>query len=94
VLNPPYGERMGADVELEEIYHRIGDFFKQRGQGYTGFVFTGSPELGKRVGLRASQKIPFFNSEIECRLLGYKLYAGTIRAKYNPAVPPAAPPPA
>jgi putative N6-adenine-specific DNA methylase len=92
VLNPPYGERMGADDGLDELYRRIGDFFKQRGQGYTGFVFTGSPDLGKRVGLRASRKVPFFNSEIECRLLGFKLYEGTIRAKYNTPVPPVSPP--
>jgi putative N6-adenine-specific DNA methylase len=91
VLNPPYGERMGADAELEELYGRIGDFFKKRGAGYTGYVFTGSPVLGKRVGLRSSQKIPFFNSEIECRLLGFKLYEGSVRAKWNtggPAEPP------
>ena len=81
VVNPPYGERLGQTPELAELYGRIGDFFKQRGQGYTGYVFTGNPALGKRVGLRSNQKIPLFNSEIECRLLGYRLYEGTIRAK-------------
>jgi 23S rRNA G2445 N2-methylase RlmL len=79
VLNPPYGERMGSTPELEELYHRIGDFFKKRGQGYTGYVFTGNMDLGKRVGLRTRRKIPFFNSEIECRLLEFELYSGTRR---------------
>jgi 23S rRNA (guanine2445-N2)-methyltransferase / 23S rRNA (guanine2069-N7)-methyltransferase len=83
VLNPGYGDRLGSVAELEPLYGRIGDFFKQRGQGYTGYVFTGNPALAKRVGLRSNQKIPFFNSEIECRLLGYRLYEGTIRAKWN-----------
>ncbi len=87
VLNPGYGDRLGTVPELEPLYGRIGDFFKQRGQGYTGFVFTGNPDLAKRVGLRSNQKIPFFNSEIECRLLGYRLYAGTIRAKWNKGEP-------
>jgi 23S rRNA G2445 N2-methylase RlmL len=79
VLNPPYGERMGATPELETLYHAIGDFFKKRGQGYTGYVFTGNSDLGKRVGLRTRRKIPFFNSEIECRLLEFELYSGTRR---------------
>jgi putative N6-adenine-specific DNA methylase len=85
VLNPPYGERLDGETDLEYLYHGIGDFFKKRGQGYIGFVFTGSPDLGKRVGLRTRRKIPFFNSEIECRLLEFELYSGTRRAsKLNP----------
>ena len=82
-LNPPYGERLGDARELEPLYRRIGDFFKQRGHGYTGYVFTGNPALGKRVGLRGNRKVTFSNSELECRLLGYRLYAGTIRSKWT-----------
>jgi len=85
VVNPPYGERLGQTPELVELYGRIGDFFKQRGQGYTGYIFTGNPALGKRVGLRSNRKIPLFNSELECRLLGYRLYAGTVRSKWKNA---------
>ncbi|OEK01865.1 RNA methyltransferase [Roseivirga sp. 4D4] len=77
MMNPEYGERLGADKDLEEIYTAIGDFFKQRCKGYTGFVFTGNLNLAKRIGLRTSAKIPFFNARIECRLLKYELYQGT-----------------
>lgn len=77
MMNPEYGERLGADKDLEEIYAAIGDFFKQRCKGYTGFVFTGNLNLAKRIGLRTSAKIPFFNARIECRLLKYELYQGT-----------------
>ena len=91
VLNPGYGDRLGSVPEWEPLYKRIGDFFKQRGQGYTGYVFTGNPELAKRVGLRSNRKIPFFNSEIECRLLGYRLYEGTIRTKWNAGKAPEPP---
>ncbi len=79
IINPEYGERMGADKALEDMYFRIGDFFKQRCQGYTGYVFTGNMELGKKVGLRTCRKIQFFNGPIECRLLAFKLYEGTVR---------------
>jgi 23S rRNA G2445 N2-methylase RlmL len=78
-LNPEYGERLGEIRKLEGTYQRIGDFFKQRCQGYTGYVFTASPDLAKRIGLRTSKKIPFYNTTLDCRLLEYELYQGTKR---------------
>lgn len=81
MMNPEYGERLGADKDLESIYEAIGDFFKKSCQGYTGFVFTGNLALAKRIGLRTSAKTPFFNARIECRLLKYELYQGTKRTR-------------
>jgi 23S rRNA G2445 N2-methylase RlmL len=74
ILNPEYGERMGKIKELEGIYRGIGDFFKQKCKGYTGYIFTGNLDLAKKVGLRAKRRVPFFNGGIECRLLEYELY--------------------
>jgi putative N6-adenine-specific DNA methylase len=82
ILNPEYGERMGESQELAAVYHRIGDFFKQRCKGYTGYVFTGNLALGKKIGLRSSRRVPFYNGSIECRLLGFALYEGSKRQKY------------
>ncbi|MHC5184269.1 MAG: THUMP domain-containing class I SAM-dependent RNA methyltransferase, partial [Planctomycetota bacterium] len=81
VMNPEYGMRLGELKELEETYGRIGDFFKQKCAGYTGYIFTGNAQLGKKVGLRTSRKIPFYNANIECRLLKYEMYRGTRKAK-------------
>ena len=77
VLNPEYGQRLGETEKLKETYKKIGDFFKQKCKGYTGYIFTGNPDLAKRVGLRPKRRIPFFNGEIECRLLEYELYEGS-----------------
>jgi len=79
VLNPPYGERTGDFSTLVGLYREIGDFFKQRCGGYRGYIFTGNALLGKQVGLRTKRRIPFFNGEIECRLLEYELYTGSRR---------------
>ena len=79
VINPEYGERLGAIAQLEETYKRMGDFFKQRCPGWTGYIFTGNLELAKKVGLRASRRMEFFNAKIDCRLLKYELYEGTRR---------------
>lgn len=76
-MNPEYGMRLGEEGELAGLYGRIGDFFKQKCEGYTGYVFTGNMSLAKKVGLRTSKRIIFYNGDIECRLLKYELYAGT-----------------
>lgn len=83
ILNPEYGERMGEKEDLKETYRRIGDFFKKRGGGYTGFIFTGNFELAKKVGLKAKRRIPFFNSNIECRLLEYEIYEGSKKTAFQ-----------
>lgn len=77
LLNPEYGERMGEERTLLDLYKRIGDFFKQRCKGYSGYVFTGNPSLAKMLGLRAKRRLQFFNTTIECRLLEYELYEGS-----------------
>lgn len=79
MLNPEYGERMGEETSLEEVYKGIGDFFKQRCGGYTGYVFTGNMELAKKIGLKAARRHEFYNADIDCRLLEYELYTGTRR---------------
>jgi 23S rRNA G2445 N2-methylase RlmL len=80
-LNPEYGERLGDLNELEATYSRIGDFLKQKCRGYTGYVFTGNLDLAKKIGLKASRRIEFYNAKIDCRLLEYELYAGSKREK-------------
>ena len=75
-FNPEYGERLGDEEELELIYKRIGDFLKQRCAGYTGYVFTGNLSLGKKIGLRTSRRIEFYNGTIDCRLLKFELFRG------------------
>ncbi len=77
LMNPEYGERMGKNADLEQVYRRIGDFLKQKCGGYRGYVFTGNADLAKKIGLRTSRKLPFFNGPIECRLLEYQLYKGS-----------------
>jgi len=74
ILNPEYGERMGKAEKLAETYKEIGDFFKQKCRGYSGFIFTGSLDLAKKVGLRSSKRIPFYTGDIDCRLLKYDIY--------------------
>ena len=77
LMNPEYGLRMGELEQLEKDYERIGDFFKQKCAGYTGYIFTGNKQLAAKVGLKTSDRMIFYNGKIECRLLKYELYEGT-----------------
>jgi putative N6-adenine-specific DNA methylase len=81
VLNPEYGFRMGEASALQAVYKGIGDFFKQRCAGYTGYVFSGNFDLVKKVGLKAKRKTPFYSGSIECRLYEYELYSGSRPAR-------------
>ncbi|MCC8410704.1 class I SAM-dependent RNA methyltransferase [Mucilaginibacter sp. UR6-1] len=79
MFNPEYGERLGVHTKLEATYKRVGDFMKQKCLGYKGYIFTGNPDLAKKIGLKASRRIEFYNGKLDCRLLEYELYMGTRR---------------
>ncbi|MBB6237397.1 putative N6-adenine-specific DNA methylase [Pedobacter sp. AK013] len=80
VFNPEYGERLGVHSKLELTYKRMGDFMKTKCKGYSGYIFTGNPDLAKKIGLKATKKIEFYNGKLDCRLLEYELYDGSRRA--------------
>jgi putative N6-adenine-specific DNA methylase len=79
VFNPEYGERLGVHSQLELTYKRIGDFMKTQCKGYTGYIFTGNPDLAKKIGLKAARKLVFYNGKLDCRMLEYELYSGSRR---------------
>lgn len=79
VFNPEYGERLGTHSKLELTYKRMGDFMKTNCKGYHGYIFTGNPDLAKKIGLKADQKIEFYNGKLDCRMLEYELYDGSRR---------------
>ncbi|HKG06020.1 MAG TPA: hypothetical protein VKB19_06170 [Pedobacter sp.] len=79
VFNPEYGERLGVHSKLELTYKRMGDFMKQKCKGYFGYIFTGNPDLAKKIGLKAERKIEFYNGKLDCRMLEYELYDGSRR---------------
>lgn len=81
IFNPEYGERLGVHNTLEATYKRMGDFMKTDCKGYFGYIFTGNPDLAKKIGLKADRKIEFYNGKLDCRMLEYELYDGSRRAE-------------
>lgn len=76
VMNPPYGERLDADQDLEALYHKIGTMVR-RFPGSTAWILSGQRELTKFIGLRASRQHELTNGDIECRLLGYEVFGSS-----------------
>ena len=74
ICNPPYGERLGNEAELVELYRGLGDTLKRRFVGYTAYVFTANLALGRQIGLRPSARHVLYNANLEGRLLQFKLY--------------------
>lgn len=69
IANPPYGMRLGEAEPLRYLYKNIADNFKKFFTGWKGAIFTGNPDLGKTMGLRAVKYYLLFNGTIECKLL-------------------------
>jgi 23S rRNA (guanine2445-N2)-methyltransferase / 23S rRNA (guanine2069-N7)-methyltransferase len=69
IVNPPYGERLGELEELQPLYTLIGDKLKEHFTGWKAAVFTGNPDLGKVMGIRAKKFYPLFNGALPCKLL-------------------------
>jgi putative N6-adenine-specific DNA methylase len=79
VANLPYGERMGELDELAELYPQLGNALKKKFGGWTAYLFTADKAILKLMRLSPSKRTPLFNGAIECRLLEYKIVAGSNR---------------
>ncbi|MBA1193169.1 bifunctional 23S rRNA (guanine(2069)-N(7))-methyltransferase RlmK/23S rRNA (guanine(2445)-N(2))-methyltransferase RlmL [Pseudomonas entomophila] len=73
ISNPPYGERLGDEASLLYLYQNLGERLRQACMGWEAAVFTGAPELGKRMGLRSHKQYAFWNGALPCKLLLIKV---------------------
>ena len=85
ICNPPYGDRLNED-NIKALYKKMGDHLKQNFPGYEAWIFTGSPEGMRSIGLHPRRKIELYNGPIECRLLKYELYSGTKKIGKKPII--------
>ncbi len=78
IMNPPYGLRLNPE-ELDSIYGMIGSTLKHSFSGNTAWLITSNRESLKKVGLKPAQKHILFNGALECLLLKYELYQGSLK---------------
>jgi 23S rRNA (guanine2445-N2)-methyltransferase / 23S rRNA (guanine2069-N7)-methyltransferase len=73
VTNPPYGERIGAESGLPELYSELGRVLREQFRGWQAAILTGNPPLARNLGIHAKRTHRVFNGAIECRLLRFDL---------------------
>jgi len=73
ICNPPYGERLGDEASLLYLYQNLGERLRQACLNWEAAVFTGAPDLGKRMGIRSHKQYAFWNGALPCKLLLFKM---------------------
>ena len=74
--NPPYGERLGQDKNVLQLYSDIGSMLKHRFTGATAWLISSNNDALRSVGLKPAKRIPLMNGELECTFCRYDLFAG------------------
>lgn len=77
--NPPYGERIGEQEELAELYPLLAASLKKHFAGWNAFFLTSDLRMPKLMRLQPSRKTPLFNGPLECRLFEFRMVAGSNR---------------
>ena len=73
LTNPPYGERLGDEASLLHLYTHLGKRMKEEFVGWEAGVFTGNPDLGKKMGIRSRKQYQLFNGPIASKLLMFSI---------------------
>ncbi|MBQ1858738.1 MAG: RNA methyltransferase [Paludibacteraceae bacterium] len=76
MLNPPYGERLASNKDMEELYSKIGTALKHQFTGATAWIISSNAAAMKCIGLKPSKKYHLLNGELDCQFNRYDLFAG------------------
>lgn len=65
ITNPPYGERIGEEKDIEKIYKKLTDFYNQN-PDWSLFVITTDEEFEEKVmGRKANRRRKLFNGRLK-----------------------------
>ena len=76
MMNPPYGERLKSNKEMEDLYGAIGTALKHQFTGATAWIISSNTDAMKRIGLKPSKKYRLLNGELDCQFNQYELFQG------------------
>ena len=76
MLNPPYGERLASNKDMEELYAKIGTALKHQFTGATAWIISSNAAAMKCIGLKPSKKYRLLNGDLDCQFNRYDLFAG------------------
>ena len=76
MLNPPYGERLKSNKEMEDLYSSIGTTLKHQFAGATAWIISSNETAMKCIGLKPTAKLRLLNGELDCQFNKYELFNG------------------
>lgn len=76
MMNPPYGERLKSNKEMEDLYSAIGTALKHQFTGATAWIISSNAAAMKCIGLKPSKKYHLLNGELDCQYNKYELFQG------------------
>jgi putative N6-adenine-specific DNA methylase len=91
MLNPPYGERIGAKGQGQpredfegggtpaDFFAQLASHWKRQYAGWSAWVLSPEMKLPSLMRLKESRRVPMWNGPIECRLFRFDLVAGSAR---------------
>lgn len=83
MLNPPYGERLASNKDMELLYGKIGTALKHQFAGSTAWIISSNDAAMKCIGLKPSKKLHLLNGELDCQFNRYDLFAGKRNDQYG-----------
>ena len=76
MINPPYGERLASNKDMEDLYGKIGTALKHQFAGATAWIISSNEAAMKCIGLKPSKKMRLLNGELDCQFNKYELFNG------------------
>ena len=77
MINPPYGERLASNKDMEDLYGKIGTALKHQFAGATAWIISSNEAAMKCIGLKPSKKMRLLNGELDCQFNKYDLFSGS-----------------
>jgi len=70
ICNPPYGERLEDEKEVENLYRLMGRVFKAL-DSWSFYILTSHRDFERLFGRRADRRRKLYNGRIECQYYQY-----------------------
>jgi putative N6-adenine-specific DNA methylase len=71
IVNPPYGERLSNDEEVERLYGLLGDVMRMRFPKWSYYLITSYEKFEDAFGKVATKNRKLYNGSIKCYFYQY-----------------------
>ena len=71
IVNPPYGERLMGDENIEELYRDFGNFCKKKLSKWSYYIITSYEDFEKAFGKESTKNRKLYNGGIKCYYYQY-----------------------